>query len=297
METKWCQSCMLTEIELVWNRWERNITNFIPKGQQCGSAEEKKTLKIPGGRYEQRPVSETMTLVGKDPSNFSSALKKRRKFFLNWLLNIFWVRKWDLLYISISGFQIMSAGSLQRMSWFQFQVSLYRLYFYALQSSSFKYIYLWLYSLCNVHVFLSFKCIYSYFNCVHYEPLTNPSLYLILVTPSYSLAFQAKFTSSHSWEFFLGFHNDVSQDSFKLWLTWLSQTLVVNIWFFSSWNDITERDHLCDDLFLLCLQMIPSQQFVGGQVQTSSWWVTSLQRQAWMFRLFRRKKQWFEFWG
>ena len=176
METKWCQSCMLTEIELVWNRWERNITNFIPKGQQCGSTKEKKTLKIPGGRYEQRPVSETMTLVGKDPSNFSSALKKRRKFFLNWLLNIFWVRKWDLLYISISGFQIMSAGSLQRMSWFQFQVSLYRLYFYALQSSSFKYIYLWLYSLCNVHVFLSFKCIYSYFNCVHYEPLVVPDI-------------------------------------------------------------------------------------------------------------------------
>ena len=270
---------------------------FHPKRSAMCSTKEKKTLKIPGGRYEQRPVSETMTLVGKDPSNFSSALKKRRKFFLNWLLNIFWVRKWDLLYISISGFQIMSAGSLQRMSWFQFQVSLYRLYFYALQSSSFKYIYLWLYSLCNVHVFLSFKCIYSYFNCVHYEPLTNPSLYLILVTPSYSLAFQAKFTSSHSWEFFLGFHNDVSQDSFKLWLTWLSQTLVVNIWFFSSWNDITERDHLCDDLFLLCLQMIPSQQFVGGQVQTSSWWATSLQQQAWMFRLFRRKKQWFEFWG
>ena len=73
------------------------------------------------------------------------------------------------------------------------------------KSLSFKYIYLWLYSLCNVHVFLSFKCIYSYFNCVHYEPLTNPSLYLILVTPSYSLAFQAKFTSSHSWEVFLVF--------------------------------------------------------------------------------------------
>ena len=78
METKWCQSCMLTEMELVWNRWERNITNFIPKGQQCGSTKEKKTLKIPGGRYEQRPVSETMTLVGKDPSNFSSALKKKK---------------------------------------------------------------------------------------------------------------------------------------------------------------------------------------------------------------------------
>ena len=121
-----------------------------PKRSAMCSTKEKKTLKIPGGRYEQRPVSETMTLVGKDPSNFSSALKKRRKFFLNWLLNIFWVRKWDLLYISISGFQIMSAGSLQRMSWFQFQVSLYRLYFYALQSSSFKYIYLWLYSLCII---------------------------------------------------------------------------------------------------------------------------------------------------
>ena len=152
---------------------------------------------------------------------------KKRKFFLNWSLNIFWVRKWDLLYISISGFQIMSAGSLQRMSWFQFQVSLYRLYFYALQSSSFKYIYLWLYSLCNVHVFLSFKCIYSYFNCVHYEPLTNPSLYLILVTPSYSLAFQAKFTSSHSWEVFFGFHTCVRfcitwcdlRDSAKHWLS------------------------------------------------------------------------------
>ena len=296
METKWCQSCMLTEIELVWNRWERNITNFIPKGQQYGSTKEKKTLKIPGGRYEQRPVSETMTLVGKDPSNFSSALKKRN-FFLNWSLKIFWVRKWDLLYISISGFQIMSAGSLQRMSWFQFQVSLYRLYFYALQSSSFKYIYLWLCSLCNVHVFLSFKCIYSYFNCVHYEPLTNPSLYLILVTPSYSLAFQAKFTSSHSWEVFFWFSHVCPLLYHMMRLTWLSQTLVVNIWFFSSWNDITERDHLCDDLFLLCLQMIPSQQFVGGQVQTSSWWATSLQQQAWMFRLFRRKKQWFEFWG
>ena len=43
------------------------------------STKEKKTLKIPGGRYEQRPVSETMTLVGKDPSNFSSALKKKEK--------------------------------------------------------------------------------------------------------------------------------------------------------------------------------------------------------------------------
>ena len=96
---------------------------FHPKRSAMCSTKEKKTLKIPGGRYEQRPVSETMTLVGKDPSNFSSALKKRN-FFLNWSLKIFWVRKWDLLYISISGFQIMSAGSLQRMPWFQFQVSL-----------------------------------------------------------------------------------------------------------------------------------------------------------------------------
>ena len=39
-----------------------------------------KTLKIPGGRYEQRPVSETITLVGNDPSNFSSALSKQKGF-------------------------------------------------------------------------------------------------------------------------------------------------------------------------------------------------------------------------
>ena len=41
------------------------------------------------------------------------------------------------------------------------------------------------------------------------------------------------------------FHTDVSQDDFKLRLTWLSQTLVVNIWFFSSWNDTTQREIIC----------------------------------------------------
>ena len=57
--------------------------------------------------------------------------------------------------------------------------------------------------------------------------ITNPSLYLILVTPSYSLAFQAKFTSSHSWEvclvFTVMYHTTVSscnlRDSAKHWLS------------------------------------------------------------------------------
>ena len=198
-----------------------------PKRSAMWFYQRKENLKDPRRQIWAKTRVRDNDIGRERPVKLFICAEKRRKFFLNWPLNIFWVRKWDLLYISISGFQIMSAGSLQRMSWFQFQVSLYRLYFYALQSSSFKYIYLWLYSLCNVHVFLSFKCIYSYFNFMHYEPLTNPSLYLILVTPSYSLAFQAKFTSSHSWEvclvFTVMYHTTVSscnlRDSAKHWLS------------------------------------------------------------------------------
>ena len=53
--------------------------DFEGKVQLSSSNGKKKeeTLKIPGGRYEQRPESATITLVGKDPSNFSSALSKQ----------------------------------------------------------------------------------------------------------------------------------------------------------------------------------------------------------------------------
>ena len=78
--------------------------------------------------------------IGRErPVKLFICAEKKRKFFLNWLLKIFWVRKWDLLYISISGFQIMSAGSLQRMSWFQsLSIPSLRLYRFYFESFNFK---------------------------------------------------------------------------------------------------------------------------------------------------------------
>ena len=185
---------------------------FHPKRSAMWFYQRKENLKDPRRQIWAKTRVRDNDIGRERPVKLFICAEKRRKFFLNWLLNIFWVRKWDLLYISISGFQIMSAGSLQRMSWFQFQVSLYRLYFYALQSWSFKYIYLWLYSLCNVHVFLSFKCIYSYFNCVHYEPLVVPDIgHTIIFTGVPSQIYIFPFLRG-----LFGFHSDVSHDSFKL---------------------------------------------------------------------------------
>ena len=131
-----------------------------PKRSAMWFYQRKENLKDPRRQIWAKTRVRDNDIGRERPVKLFICAEKRRKFFLNWPLNIFWVRKWDLLYISISGFQIMSAGSLQRMSWFQFQVSLYRLYFYALQSSSFKYIYLWLYSLCIIIKFQMYMFIF-----------------------------------------------------------------------------------------------------------------------------------------
>ena len=96
---------------------------------------------------------------------------------------------------------------------------------------------------------LSCKYLYSYFDCILYQPVIVPDIgHTIIFTGVPSQIYIFPFLRG-----LFGFHSDVSQDSFKLWLTWLSQTLVVNIWFFSSWNDITQREIICVMTCIYCV--------------------------------------------
>ena len=135
---------------------------------------------------------------------------------------------------------------------------------------------------------LSFKCIYSYFNCMHYEPLVVPDIgHTIIFTGVPSQIYIFPFLRG-----LFGFHSDVSQDSFKLGLTWLSQTLVVNIWFFSSCNDITERQIISivfpnDTKSTICWRASPNVKLIGDFSST-----TGLDVQT-----FAKKKTGFVFWS